>query len=615
MNAYQKKYMDNLMLVTSLSAFSSELPTDIPRFIRERRANNKQIGMIIAENTDLLRRNLMPLLDNIVSATEEEICELEDFAAHLLQGAKQYDLLLNYTLRNALVTYARKHNLRNMLIRELYHTGMALFYMQQLISQADKNNYRWKMSMMFGEAAAYIKKYDEIEDVDTRGYIHRSMANLVLAYRWNIPAEAVQKSRALKRSFQILTDPLYHQKTPGLPWDTFIYKSHQERTTAMLLLRLGNSDAETVREVMESAEYIRKRQLEDSRKRGIAPSVHWLLEYDIALYHCGILTLSQLLLNMEKMFMDQDQDDFSENGIWGNVMLPAFYSEYMHFEPAMIQKKKTVMLYMYRQMISYVQRMSNTQLNDRLIYSLLEGFQTFIEYPGEIQAKDFLINLVVCRDPDIYVYLQLTAELSKMIMETAIRQCPAHLTGVLSCQNAGEVQSRAAEILQFTYECGMLHDIGLFLFENLVTFAARSRLEEENIMYNYHVDAGKRILSRCESTRKYVPAAFGHHRYFNEKGGYPEEYHREDDPDCQVTDVVSIASSLVRLLDPKFNSGRVSLSFPEALQLVQSKAGTRFSPVFTDILTQISGRVQEYISTGIVQAYEKAFDILRGRRT
>lgn len=610
MNVHQETYIRNLKRVMSLADFTAEIPGDIPRYVRERGERNREIEQIIAENTALLREYLMPLLDDIVSAPEEEIADLEDFAAHLLHGNRQLDLLLNYIVRNALVTYARRNGRRDMLIRQLYHTGMALFYMQQIIYHADKNDYRWKMSMMFGEAASYIKKYDEIEDVETRGYIHRSMANLGLAYRWSDPEERKQKSGALRRSFQILTDPVYHEKTPDLPWDIFIYKSHQERTTAMQLLRMDEGDPRTVREVMESAEFIWKRQLENSKRKGVKPTTRWVLEYEIALYHCGVNTLSQLLQKMEQAFMDRDTGDFSENGIWDNVLLPAYYSEYLYNNPSLVPKKKDILLYMYGQVIEFVRRMPHTQLGGRLVSDLLTSFQVFHEFPDGIQAKDFLMDMVVCRDPDIYVYLQLTADVSCMIMDAAIEKEPEQLAGLLGCRSAQEVRERRKEILQFTYENALLHDVGVFLFSSLVTTAARARLEEEKKMYDYHVNAGKQILSRCRSTQQYVPTAFGHHRWYDGSAGYPEEYDRAQDPNVQVTDVVSIAAYMVGLTDAKFSEDRTEYTLEQAMARVEAQAGTRFSPVFAGLLAELREPLARFMQTGVVRAYERAFERL-----
>lgn len=611
MREYQERYIENLKRIMELADVSERVPEDVALFVEQRRRKNLEINSLISENTGLLRQNLMPLLDDIVSATQEDAAQLEDFAEHLMQGVQQLDLLLNYTLRNALLAYARKHEKRDMLIRQLYHTGMALFYMQEIIGHAERYDYRWKMSMLFGEAASYIKKYDEIEDVDTRGYIHRSMANLALAYGWTEPEDIRRKNRAIKRSFQILTDERYHEKTPSLPWDVYLYKSHQERTTAMQLLRRGETDPEVVRDVMESAEYVWKRQLENSEKKGTRPSERWMLEYDIAQYHCGVLNLSQLLKSMEKAYLDREKDDFSERGLWSHIYLPAFYAEYMAREAPMVGKKKRVLLYMYSETIKYVQRVPNGQLNSRLTTFLLESFKSFVEYPDGLQAKDFLLDLVVCRDPDIYVYLRLTADFSRMILEEAIRRTPEQLVGALGCRDADQVRERSDELLRFTYECAMLHDIGTFLFERLVTLAARDRFQEEEKMYRYHVYAGQIILSRFASTQKYMPTALGHHRWYDGSGGYPEEYVREEDPNRQVTDIVAIAAYFTGLMDSKFNDGRKELSVDEALSNVRAQAGTRFSPVFAELFAGMQKELEAYMETNVVRAYADAFDQLR----
>lgn len=614
MKAYQEIYIENLKQIMALTNTPEEIPEDPEAFVEQRKETNARIAALRQENTKLLRESLMPVLDDIVSASEEEAAELEDFAAHLTQGVRHLDLFLNYTVCNALVAYARKHEKRDMLIRQLYYTGMALFYMQQIIYQAGRRDYCWKMSMMFGEAASYIRKYDEIRDADTRGYIHRSMANLALAYRWSVPEEARQKSRAIRRSFEILTDPVYREKTPELPWDVFLYKSHQERTTAMQLLRSREAEPLLVREVMESSEFVWKIQVENSRNKGVRPSARWMLEYDFAQYHCGVITLSQLLKNMEQIYLDRDEEDFSVGGIWANVSLPAYYGAYAADDPSMIRTKKHVLLFMYHQMVRYVQRIPNNQLNGRLVIDLLQGFQAFIEYPDGIQARDFLLDLVVCRDPDIYVYLYLTAEFSGMLMKEALEKMPEALTGVLDCRDGEEVRERSEELLQFTHECGMLHDIGVFLFGSLVTFAGRSRMEEENRIYTYHVYAGRQILSRFGSTKRYMPVALGHHRWFNGRGGYPEEYRREEDPNRQVTDIVSIAAFFTGLLDAKFNEERADLTVGQALARVREGAGTRFSPVFAQLMAGMERELAAYMEDGAVRAYGKAFGMLRGER-
>lgn len=144
----------------------------------------------------------------------------------------------------------------------------------------------------------------------------------------------------MRRSIQILQDPVYRAKTPSLPWDTYLYKSHQERSVAMGLLRRGNSDGQLIREVMESAEYVWERQMEICRKKGTSPGLRWQLIYQESQYYCGLRPLSYLLTQLEKYYLDCDRDDFSSEGMYGNIFLPALYGHYLERCPEYRDGKK-----------------------------------------------------------------------------------------------------------------------------------------------------------------------------------------------------------------------------------------------------------------------------------
>lgn len=613
MREYQEKYIENLKEIIELNRISSEVPADAAAFLEERRQKIVRIRKIIIENTAMLRQSLFPLLDDIVSANEEEIKNLEDFAASLVSGVSQLDLLLNYSIHNALVVYARKWGKRDLLIKELYHTGMALFYMQDIIDRAGKNRYRWKMGMVFGEAASYIKQYDEIKDPQIRGFIHRSMANLALSYKGINIEEGQQKLKVIRRSLQILEDPAYHEKTPSLPWDLFIFKSHQERTTAIGLLRAGIHDSDIIREVMESAEYVRERQLENSRKKGIKPILRWQMVYESAQYHCGVQPFSYLLHWMEKVYMERDESDFSEEGIYCNIFIPALYAEYVS-KQGYQAKKKMVLNHMYRRIVAYVSSMSNNQMDEKMLRSLFACLQSFIEYPDGIKQKDFLLKLIVCRNPDAYVVLRMAAQISKMTAAAAFEKQPEILLGILGCKTVEDLHACKKEILQFVYESGMLHDVGMLTFNNMVRRIGRSWMEEEKEMYQYHVYAGQHVLARCASTHPYALTALGHHRFYNEKGGYPEEYTRKENPNQAATDIVSAAAFLVRLMDDITYVNRESMTLTQALNRMQKKdAGTRLSPAVVSLLADMQPELERYLADGKVKAYEEAFQLLKGK--
>ncbi len=609
MKEYQLSYIRNLKQVMLLSDTSQEFGLDAEHFLNARQEKRRQIGGLVKENSSLLRKYLFPLLDDITTATRQDIDDLDEFADALMPDNQ--DVMLAYTIRSSLVAYARHYELRDMLIRELYNTGMALFHLNSIIETTDPHRYRWKMRMMFGEAAAYIKVYDEIEDPETRGYIHRSMGNLALGYNTGSVSNGVKKMQILRRSLQILTDPVYQQKTPSLPWDTYIYKSHQERTTGLSFLRTGLADAQTTREVMESAEYVWERQQEVSRRTGRPLSTRWHVTYNLAQYHCGILTLKQLLTYLEELYMQRDLNDFSVEGNYNNLFLPTLYAEYLSKDSRYRAAKKEVLGHMYRMMLRYVRRIPSEKMTYHFIRNLMTTFLNFIEYPDGIKQRDFLLQLVVCRNPETFVYLQMTACVSEMLLDRIADRKPELLIGAMGCRTTDEVLASREKLKRLAYDSGMFHNIGQMNFSRLTTMTGRDWLKEEQELFHYHVEIGANILKRCESTKLFADAAMGHHFYYDTLGGYPKDYEPREHENQVIVDIVGLAAYFNQLLDNTIDYTRPPLPLDEALRMIEGKSGTRFSPVITGLFLEMRDELEEYLKDGRLKAYELALRYMK----
>lgn len=608
MKEYQRLYLENLKEIVTLNDPARHEADRSEDYLPLRRTRGERIRALIGENTAMLRRELFPVLDNIASASDEEIAHLSDFAAALGSGGMdQPDLILNYSIHNALVAHARKCGKRDMLIRELYQTGLALFYMQEIINRSGKNRYQWKMGLMFGEAASYIKQYDNITDPETRGYIHRSMGNLSLAYGGANMEDAKRKMTAVRRSLQVLTDPMYREKEPSLPWDRYVYVSHQERSSALNVLRAGYSDPQVLREIMESAEFVRERQEELCRQTGAKPMVRWRMGYEAAQYHCGIRPLSYLLRWLEQAFFERDPKDYSEDGVYNNITIPALYAEYLSHSAEFRSQKKSVLLHMYREVEQYVRSASESQVGEQLSKELLVCLHSFVEYPDGIRAKDFLLQLVVGRDTDGYAQARLVAHLAQMMTLRAAETRPACLVGALGCAEIAAVRANAQALGHYAYDSGLLHNVGLLAFQGLTRHMGRSWLEEEKEMVRYHVYAGEALLARCPSTRPYAPVALGHHRFYDGSGGYPLAYDRAAQPNQPVVDIVAVASFFLSSTDRISPLNHQVLSLDEAFQAVSRLAGTRFSPDAAALLLELAPEIRAGLDLAIRQAYEEAF--------
>ncbi len=605
MRQYQERYIDNTRKVNKL--MDNHMAPDVrpEDFYSRKLEDHMEIERCREENMRILREELIPLLDNILNAAPEEIESLEEFADVLMKN--QLDNGLQYQICNALVVYARVKNDRELLIKELYLTAMAAYNFQRMEANGVAEKFRWKMRMLFGEAAGYIRYYDEIESTETRGYIHRAMGNLALGYVGNTPETVTKKMNVIRRSLQVLNDPVYHEKTPDLPWDLFIYKSHQERTTLFSFLRSGEATVQDIMEVMESAQFVYDRQVRNAREKGIPLQPQWEYAYYAASYHGGIHTLEEFLQNLEKVYTSASMTDYSQQGMYANVYIPAVYAVYMSTDEKLSGKKKPVLLMMYRRLVQYVKQVPSSMCNDALVFYIRGSLDTYVEYPGEYSFRDFIEEMVACRQPETYAHSLMVARISQAILHRVLERDPGRLLGVRGLDSEEALLNSREELDSFLYECGILHDIGKMKLLNLYGIRNRSWIAEEEEMHRLHAVRGYEILQRWPSTRDYAIAALGHHRGYDGQSGYPREYRREDTADAPLVDILCVADYIDRNNDVIGSyQGRVS-SLDKVFESIKKERGVELAPCFVDAALEIKQEIRDILESGREEAYRKAY--------
>lgn len=594
MRQYQEEYIANTKRVIELMQHTGLMGLSPEETNRRLTEKSSEVRELREKNTRILRESLIPTLDNILTAGREDIDSLVEFTDALMRG--QMDAGVRYYVCKALVSFARVKEDRNLLIKELYMTGMALYGLRVIPGGRKDGEYCWKMRMVFGEAAGYIRVYDDIEDVDTRGYIHRSMGNLALGIVGRDGKTAEKKMDVIRRSLQVLTDPVYHEKTPGLPWNTYIYKQHQERTTLMEYLRSGEVTAKIVGEVMESAQYVHDRQLKNAKERGIPLEVRWLYTYYAASYYCGVYTLQEFLYNLEELYASVSFSDYSTNGMYGNIYLPEIYSVYLSKDAESREKKKPVILMMYRRMAEYLKRVPMGESMDKLFYYIRASLDVYIEYPGDNCFRDFAEEVIANRQPETYVHSYMVAKLALLIFEEVMKEAPEQLIGIRGIESVQELRQRREEVRKFLHDCCIFHDIGKLKMLDIYEVPSRSWFADEEEMHRFHPVLGCNILKRCASTMDFAPVALGHHRWYDGQGGFPEEYHREAEQDAALTDIVGVADFIDKNCNPGVNYLDKVTRPEEVLQQLQSFSGTRFSPCIVEAVLRRETEIKEVLT-------------------
>lgn len=609
MQPYQEEYIANLKDIAVLAAHKSMENHSFETYQEELLRDRAQIEKKIMRNMELLRDGLFPLLDSLFAASPQELEELEEFARMLLDGKNELDGGLFSQIHQALLSRARLNKDRNTIIRHLYWLGIGLHNMCSKmvgLNLSDTENYMSQMRLCFGEASAYLKYYDEIEDVDTKGYILRSRANTALGSF----KSASSKIRLTRQTLRILQDVDYQQKTPELPWDRYIYMTHQQMTSSISYSRENDMTAQDVAAIMESAHIVHQRRILEAISKQEAPPMKSAFSCYAIEYYCGLLTLEELLGRMEELMDLADTSDFSAESMYSIISLPAIYCQYLREYPEQLAGREKYLESLYRKIISYTRSYPKWEANEQIFFFLRQLSTTFIETPHSIPYGEFQQTMLIHFAPDIYVHSQVVGRVSSAFCGIIMGEDPTFFDDIEHIRGIGNPEEKRQTVLDFAANCGAFHDVGKINFISLFTRTARQWFEQEYEITHLHTVVGSARLNACASTRQYAAAALGHHSWYDGSRGYPASYKRLECPSRQMVDVIGLIDWIDNSMNYAWLYGHTKKSFDEAIQDAIALEGRRFSPLLTTRLRdkEVSEKIREVFETARHEAYRCLYD-------
>ncbi|MCM1055331.1 MAG: hypothetical protein NC394_07400 [Bacteroides sp.] len=614
MQAYQKEYIDNLKDIAVLNRGRRSFLGSFEEYCAALNGDEELLEQKFKRNMQLLRENLFPVLDLMLEATSEQTRELEEFAGALLNGGDELDIGLFCQIHKALLSVARQKKSRNDTIKELYWLGIGCNNLTSKTVGLDDcyaERYYIQMRLFFTEAAAYIKYYDEIEDVDTRSYILRSRANMSLG-KFKRPDE---KIRMVKRGLQVLRDEDFHKKNPELPWDKFIYLAHRQMASSMSYKRVSDLTPQNITDIMESVYTVyHKQQQEAAEKNERLPARSQFSCFAIE-YYCGLHSLDDLLTKMEQLMDEADPEDFSNEGMYGIISLPAFYCQYLNESPEFVPKRKEYIESLYVKILKYVDDFPEGTQSESLFFYLRQLSYTFLETENSVTYKEFLQKVQIKFAPKIYIHSWLVGRAAEEMCSIITEEEPDFFDDIDFIRDTVDLEEKKKAVRSYAMECGIFHDIGKMNFMNLYSNIARQWFEEEYEMAHLHTLIGMACLAKRPSTQRYVAVAQGHHCWYDGSGGYPESYKRLECPCRQMVDVIGLVDWIINVTDTaRLYTGREK-TFDEAIEGAITLEGRRFSPLLTARLrdSAVCERIKNAMDEARIEVRRKMYELYGGK--
>lgn len=568
-----EQYIRNLRVVRSISQ-PSFLEGKAPSAVLEEiQTNALRCNALLRQNEALLAQFVYDR--DPAALTDGDIRELSAFAGGLFNYANSEDMGVAFKVHQLLLAAARSREDVPMIVRELYHTGIILHYMNIRDEGTSTSRLGEAVHAYFKEAAGYMSRYEQL-DKNTRQYLIRCVGNTRLGMSRCTHEESRRYLERFRRAMEIIQSAHYHALDPEFPWESYIYSMHMDRMTLLTHLR-REEDPEVARQVLESAEYIwehkKKHKGPDARLQ------NWRVPYFYAAarYHAGVGSLEDVVRLLLELAESVAQDDYSAEAINRKLVLTAYLSGYAErLDAAVAQRYSAALERVYRSEYQYLEQMPVSQY-PRMVNPAAWGLSKISISTDETMNRRLLCGILAGHKPT-YVHSLMVAELTRALLQRQIETRPETLVGLLGCRSAAEVQTRREELCQTAYECGLYHDLGKCAVLLYIDNNARRLLDEEFFCIQSHPRIGAAILNRMGCGRTLALAALYHHCYYNGKGGYPNDASSCPAEIKGIVDALSVADSLDAATDDIGRCYNLAKPFRALLEELRAQSGTRYAP-------------------------------------
>lgn len=265
-----------------------------------------------------------------------------------------------------------------------------------------------------------------------------------------------------------------------------------------------------------------------------------------------------------------------------NVLLPYVNFFYLNdLADVSFRRKRAAVKQMYEDIITiYHHRLD--QQTDNSYVKYLNFFATYpraIKYLKEEERIRYLNELNVATQVTTYAHSVNVAMIARELMEGILEYQPELLKGALGKIRHGKVLLNSKKCLDFIYEAAFYHDIGKNGIISTVNNDYRPLTDEEYAIIKTHPALGAELLKIAPSLyEKYHDTTLGHHKWYNGKGGYPEDFDNTKSPKRILIDIITLSDCMQAATERVGRNYKEGKTFDMVMEEFRKGAGTKYNP-------------------------------------
>ena len=262
--------------------------------------------------------------------------------------------------------------------------------------------------------------------------------------------------------------------------------------------------------------------------------------------------------------------------------------------------------------VKFVERIPKTHKDTYLCANIYESTKYILPYiSNKYDAFDILFKVMVERDIDVINHSSMVAIIAEMILDKVHEATPLMLIGCMDIRSEKELDDRYDELKDYVIKAAKIHDIGK-IAECYVTTKQTRRIsgaEYEDI--KMHVNLGAQLAEASPQLKKYIPMIMGHHKAYDDMGGYPSDYKYKQHENAILVNILQIADSIDAATDTLGRIYKKAKTSDEILAELSLEAGTRYNPEIVSLIvkdTSLCEQISHIISDTREEVCRTNFD-------
>ncbi|MCR4585430.1 MAG: HD domain-containing protein [Lachnospiraceae bacterium] len=623
-----RQYTDRMMEIRQLSSPLINKDDTAGDYSRRLKNNFRRIGQLASINRKMLDEELYPLLESSGPIDEALTEELEILAETLLTVAgasddfENLDLPITSLISERLLNDAVEKKDIVMSIRRMDSELNACYSMMNMTQRITTNPqlagfYKEKGISIGYEFLKLLDKdvFMSIPDTESRGIVLTNARFMTSFYERSSgnDEENSKNLEILDMMMDISEDSFYLDAMPEFDWQYFRFRVLEYYLQCTDIFNDRGFGPAALTHIADRADMMDMLCRSEKDTLSDIPGIDFIY-INVARCRClaGRLSKQEYRRIIVDAYYTRNKNDYDTDACYFNVLLPLeilslLDRNNLSAEDALLIKD------IYTGLTAYLFHCPNTGSLTFFLEYFTRIIENFIEIPSGVPFEEFALQCIAAVHPPTYIHSCMVGQITERLCYHLLKIDPGRFIGMPGIMTLNDVFKKSNSILDFAYHSALCHDIGKITIIDTIFIYGRRLLDLEFDIIKSHPRMGARLLAAHDSSAAYADVALMHHRWYNDKGGYPAEAASSASPYKTIIDLVLCADCMDAATDTIGRSYSKGKTLAEYMEELDAGAGTRYAPWLSELFShkEVADDVEYILNEGRRRNYEETYNLLK----